>query len=194
MLKHLPAARSSSTSAAAAAAAAGPVEKGLEGFTSLLESIDQSQLSCLNESSEHTLRNLIKRTGPLVSDADEQLLLNIPLNQSTKIRAIRFGTRDQDAATKAPKTVRLFVNRPTIGFDDADSLEPAQEVELNEQQASGKEAVQLRFVRFQNVNALSIFVKDNQGNEDVTRIDSFDLLGLASERTDVSKLQKQSDE
>lgn len=73
----------------------------------------------------------------------------------SRVRAIRFTTLPS-AIAQAPKTIRVFVNNPSLGFDDADSLEAAYEVELSPAQASGAEAVQLRFVRFQTVSTLSV--------------------------------------
>ncbi|KAK4053469.1 hypothetical protein OIV83_001636 [Microbotryomycetes sp. JL201] len=180
-----------------AGTSAATAEKGLEGTTSLNGSIDQSAVQCLNENASHTIRDLLKGGGDkwLESDADEQLLMHIPTQQSIKLRAIRFKTVESKLS-QAPKTVRIFVNAGAnpISFDDAESLEPAQEVVLTEEQAKGKEAVQLRFVRFQNVNTLSIFVADNQQEEDTTRIDSIDLIGLANQGTDMSALRKQEDD
>ncbi|GAA5953106.1 hypothetical protein JCM3765_007410 [Sporobolomyces pararoseus] len=190
--KHAPA--SGSGGASGSNSSSVPVEKGLEGFASLNSSIDLSQIQCLNEASGHTIKDLLKGGGDkwLESDADEQLLLQIPINQSIKLRALRFTTL---STASAPKSIRLFVNKSSTGFDEAESQEPAQEFELTEAQASGKEAVQLRFVRFQNVSHLSIFVASNQGEEDVTRIDKLDLIGVPIEGTaDLSGLQKNDDE
>ncbi|GAA6006999.1 hypothetical protein JCM11491_001472 [Sporobolomyces phaffii] len=188
--KHAPAAGASASGPSA------PAEKGLEGFASLNSGIDLSQIQCLNESSDHTIRDLLRGGGDkwLESDADEQLLLQIPVNQSIKLRALRFTTLPSSLAS-APKTIRLFVNKASVGFDDAESEEAAQELELTEAQAKGAEAVQLRFVRFQNVSHLSIFVASNQGGEDVTRIDKLDLIGVPIEGTaDLAGLQKNDDE
>ena len=51
---------------------------------SLLEALDRQQLNCLNEDATHTLRSIVedKRLNTssdvyLLSDADEQLILNI---------------------------------------------------------------------------------------------------------------------
>lgn len=40
------------------------------------------------------------------------------------------------------------------------------------------ERVPVRFVRFQNVNSLHIFVASNHGGEDETRVDSIDIFGV----------------
>ncbi|GAA5830576.1 hypothetical protein JCM5353_002917 [Sporobolomyces roseus] len=179
----------------AASGSTGPVEKGLEGFASLNSGIDMSQIQCLNEASDHTIKDLLKGGDKwLESDADEQLLLQIPVNQSIKLRALRFTTLSSSLSS-APKKIRLFVNQSSVGFDEAESQEPAQEVELTEAQAKGSEAVQLRFVRFQSVSHLSIFVASNQGEEDVTRVDKLDLIGVPIEGTaDLSGLGKNDEE
>jgi len=43
-----------------------------------------SQIQCLNEASDHTIKDLLKGGGDkwLESDADEQLLLQIPVSRS----------------------------------------------------------------------------------------------------------------
>ena len=48
----------------------------------MLEHVDPSQVNCLNESTNHTLKSILSRGEPaadayLVSDADEELLLNV---------------------------------------------------------------------------------------------------------------------
>ncbi|SCV67450.1 BQ2448_5061 [Microbotryum intermedium] len=193
-LKQLVAKHAQAAGASNSAASSAPTEKGLEGFTVVNSGIDMAQVHCLNESADHTIRHLLRGGGDkyLESDADEQLLLQIP-TQALRIRAIRFKT----VASKlghAPKKIRLFVNAgATLTFDDAESLEPAQELELTEKQAKGEEAVQLRFVRFQNVTLLSIFVAGNQGDEDVTRLDGLELIGASIDGTDMSALQKGDD-
>ena len=58
-----------------------------------------------------------------------------------------------------PRRVKLFVNRPTLGFDDATAAqepEAAQILELTAEQVSQAKPVPLRFVRFQNVNHLAV--------------------------------------
>jgi hypothetical protein len=111
------------------------------------------------------------------------------MNQVIRIKAIRLTTLATSLLC-APKTIRLFVNNVTMGFDDAESLEPAQEVILTEAQAKGEEAIQLRFVRFQSVTALSIFVLDNQDGGDVTRIDKIELIGVGVDTSDMKTFAK----
>lgn len=119
----------------------------------------------------------------------KSLLFNSQMNSVSRIRAIRFTTLPSEIS-KAPKTIKIFVNKPNLGFDDVDT-EAAHEETLTEAQASGKEAVQLRFVRFQQTSSISIFVKDNQGGDDLTRIDKIELIGMSVDFTDVSKIDRE---
>ena len=49
----------------------------------------------------------------LESDTDEQLLIHINFSQAVRLSGIVIKSTVGDAA---PKTVKLFVNQPTIGF------------------------------------------------------------------------------
>jgi hypothetical protein len=123
----------------------------------------------------------------------------------SRVRGLRFSTVSSEI-DKAPKRIKIFVDHPNLGFDDADSLEPAQELELNQAQAkgtlhhtesstpredrlsrtgwgTGEQAIELRYVKFQRVNSLQIFIVDNQEGGEVTRIDSLDILGQSVEAT-----------
>lgn len=50
--------------------------------------------------------------------------------QSIKIKSIKD-------AENAPKQIRLFINKPTLGFSDAADLACSQEFELTEDQLQG---------------------------------------------------------
>ena len=51
-----------------------------------------------------------------------------------------------------------------------------------------------RFVKFQTVTHLTIFVEDNQGGEETTRVQRIQVLGLPQDTTDVSKIKKVGEE
>ncbi|TFK55513.1 DUF1000-domain-containing protein [Heliocybe sulcata] len=186
---------------------------------SLLELLNISQTTCLNESFEHGIKSIlsskkINTTGEfLLSDADEQLLLNISFIQTVRVRSIIINSRN---ASQAPKELKILVNRIDVGFEDVqDAKEPevAQALILTEEQVTEGKQIPLRFVRFQTVNSMQvrgpsrslpqacatlrlrqIFVASNQGGEDETRIDGIDILGVPVETTkDLSGLKKQEE-
>jgi len=51
-----------------------------------------------------------------------------------------------------------------------------------------------RFVKFQNVTTLSVFIEDNQGEEDSTRLRKLALLGQPAEKMDVAAIKKAGEE
>ncbi|KIP03679.1 hypothetical protein PHLGIDRAFT_121377 [Phlebiopsis gigantea 11061_1 CR5-6] len=169
------------------------MEDALE--TSLLEALDGQQLNCLNEDAPaHTLRDIVSakqlNTSPdafLLSDVDEQLILTIPFNQMVRVRALVLTSKGP--AAQRPVRAKIFVNVPTLGFDDATTLPPVQELELTETQLTQGARIPLRFVRFQSVNSLHIFIESNGGDEQ-TRIDGVDVLGTQAGTTrDLSGLR-----
>ena len=56
------------------------------------------------------------------SDADSQLLLYIPFNQTVKLTGVIFD----GPADEHPTLARIFVNSTPIGFEEAEEAEPAQ--------------------------------------------------------------------
>ncbi|TFY66829.1 hypothetical protein EVG20_g4265 [Dentipellis fragilis] len=175
--------QSAASAPSASGSGSGSADTGSD--PSLLEHLDSPQLNCLNESEQHTLKSIVvsktrnaNSSAYLLSDADEQLLLNIPFNQTVRIRSILLRSSNLE---QAPKTIKIFVNKPALGFEDVeDAQEPnaAQVLELTEEQVKGDKPIPLRFVRFQSVNSIHIFVASNQGGADETRIDAVDVFGF----------------
>ena len=62
-------------------------------------------------------------------------------------------------SSQGPLTINIFVNRPSIGFEDVqDAREPevAQVVQLSEEDVRVGKRIPLRFVRFQSVNSVHV--------------------------------------
>ncbi|KAI0693881.1 PITH domain-containing protein [Cytidiella melzeri] len=164
---------------------------------SLLESLDLQQLNCLNESTDHNLKSIFSvrklntsSSSYLLSDADEQLLLNIPFVRSVRIKSLLIKSSGEPG--QRPQRIKLFINRPSLGFDDVqDAEEPdaTQIIDLTDAQVAEGKKIPLRFVRFQNISSIHIFVATN-GGDDETRIDGIDIFGLlAGGSKDLSTLK-----
>ena len=150
----------------------------------LQEFLDWRQCECLNQHNEHSLKPMLKgESGKILqSDCDEELLIHVTFMQAVKISALKIeGPKDQ-----APNKVRLFVNPPSpLDFDSAKDEKATQELELKSADATAE----LRFVLFQNVSTLSIFVPGNLGDEEETVISRLVFIGapIAQEGTKRSK-------
>ncbi|KAF8503722.1 PITH domain-containing protein [Russula emetica] len=154
--------------------------------SSLLEYLDLSQLNCLNEVDDHNAKGIFSgktrnttSSSYLLSDADEQLLLNIYFNQAVRIKSIVLHTATN--SHEGPKLIKLLINKSALGFEDVEDAEEPEAAlvqELTEDTVKEGRQIDLKFVRFQSVNSLHIFVSSNQGGEEVTRIDAIDILGF----------------
>ncbi|KAI0811092.1 PITH domain-containing protein [Irpex lacteus] len=165
---------------------------------SLLESLDLQQLNCLNETAQNNVKDLLasrklntNESLFVLSDADEQLLINIPFIRSVRIKSLVIKSKGEPG--QQPRKIKLFINRPSLGFEDVqDAEEPdaSQIIELTDAQVTQGKKIPLRFVRFQNVNSIHIFVATN-GGDDETRIDGIDFFGQVTGGTkDLSGLRE----
>jgi hypothetical protein len=120
--------------------------------------------------------NVFQNDGNLISDADEQLLLNIVFQGVVKIHSFKLvGTGDE-----APKKVRFFINQVSLGFDNVEDLKPIQTFELSPENATddSKDPILVNFVQYQKVSHLSIFVESNQGDGDRTILNKVRIYGV----------------
>jgi hypothetical protein len=151
------------------------------GPRSLLEFLDLSQVNCLNEAEDHNIKDIFPGKARnttdsyLLSDADEQLLLNIHVcarpyerlsssclqpryqfNQADRVKSVILHTADSQ---KGPKSIKLLLNRNAIDFgdvEDAEEPEVAQVLEVSEDTVKEGRPIDLRYVRFQSVNSLHV--------------------------------------
>ncbi|KAI1852241.1 hypothetical protein JX265_006290 [Neoarthrinium moseri] len=188
------------------------------GYTDISDIIDIRGLELLNADSEFSVRTLLHKPKPAAlgkskseakdwveSDTDEQLLLFIPFNSAVKLHTIQITSLppaaeeddDEDEIPMRPKTIKLFTNRPhNLGFDEAEDIQPTQEIVIgeNDWNANGTANISLRFVRFQNISSLVLFVVDGDGDSEKVRLDRVRLIGESGEKREMGKLEKIGDE
>uniref|UniRef100_A0A7E4VH30 Thioredoxin n=1 Tax=Panagrellus redivivus TaxID=6233 RepID=A0A7E4VH30_PANRE len=148
------------------------MESDVPGQYDLTGFIDATRSEVLNDEDPTAFRSLVNPNAPdvpLASDCDEQLIMNIVFSQAVKVHSIQIDGPGEEA----PKHVKLFVNVPvTFDFDRAQSTEPVQALDLSESSLQA-----LRFVKFQNVQNLQIFVENNKGGDDKTIINKLKIYG-----------------
>jgi len=143
----------------------------IPGHFDLFPLINRGQCECKNEDDEHTLNNLFDGNGPLISDCDEQLLIYIPFLQPVKIHSLQIKGHQGNS----PKTVKIFANIPTpLDFDRAQSSNPIQTVDFTQEE---QQLINLKYVKFQNVNCLQLFLVDNDGSTEKTTVTSLRIFG-----------------
>eukprot|EP00012_Vannella_robusta_P007819 CAMPEP_0206199716 /NCGR_PEP_ID=MMETSP0166-20121206/10431_1 /ASSEMBLY_ACC=CAM_ASM_000260 /TAXON_ID=95228 /ORGANISM="Vannella robusta, Strain DIVA3 518/3/11/1/6" /LENGTH=120 /DNA_ID=CAMNT_0053617879 /DNA_START=244 /DNA_END=603 /DNA_ORIENTATION=- len=75
-----------------------------------------------------------------------------------------------------------------MDFDDAESRVPTLELELSEEDIGSQLQVQL--AKFKRVSSLSIFIEDNQADEEVTIVNKISITGWPLANTDMKNLKK----
>ncbi|KAK6529715.1 hypothetical protein TWF281_008878 [Arthrobotrys megalospora] len=137
------------------------------------------------------------------SDTDEQLTIFIPFSSTVKIYQIQITSRpptpedeEDTEQPRRPSKIKLFVNKPNIvGFDDAESMVATQEIEIGEGDwKDGTIAINTRFVKFQSVFSLNVFIEDAEGDAEKVRVDRIRVVGEVGEKRDLGKLEKVADE
>ncbi|KAJ9645379.1 Thioredoxin-like protein 1 [Coniosporium apollinis] len=135
------------------------------------------------------------------SDTDEQLMLFIPFQSTLKIHSIHLTSLppavsedgDEDEIPMRPKTVQLYINRAhNLGFEEADDIPATQSITIKPDDWSqqGTAKLELRFVKFQNVTSLVLFVVDGEGSGEKVRLDRIRLIGETGEKREMGKLEK----
>jgi hypothetical protein len=167
--------------------------------TDLSQNINQKETYVLNISASTPLENLWMpdHNVRIKSDEDEQLLLHFAFNEAANLSTLRLAS----SGPSAPKSIKLFVNRVSLGFSDVDSVPCAQAIELKQSDyvevagGGGAEAVvQLKTVKFTRVFTLTMFVESNLGDVEVTSVAGVKFFGSLAGKTDMSALKKVGEE
>jgi hypothetical protein len=134
------------------------------------------------------------------SGADDQLLLFIPFHSTVKLHTIQITslppTESDEEPPMRPASIKLFTNRPhSLDFSEADDTSPEQEIEISQRDwnSDGTANLSLRFVKFQNISSLIIYVVRGDGDGTRVRLDRIRLIGETGEKRQ-GKIEKIGDD
>lgn len=165
----------------------------VKGQQDLVDLIDWSSVEVLNESSAKPWANAVKkgyRDDPglyLESDCDEQLLLYVPFTQQVKLHSLVLQGPER---AFAPSSAKVFVNRTSVGFDEAEAEAGTQALELESEDVLEGKPVALKYVKFQKVQSVTVFIGSNFEDEDVTRLSKIVLFGTPQFTTNMNEWEK----
>ncbi|KAI9794868.1 MAG: hypothetical protein M1816_002997 [Peltula sp. TS41687] len=138
------------------------------------------------------------------SDTDEQMMLFMPFQSSLKIHSLQITSlpsREDDGDEEMPmrpKTLNVYSNRAhVLGFEEAEDIPATQTITLTSRdwdQKTGTAKVELRFVKFQSVTSLVLFVVDGEGDGERVRLDRIRIVGEVGRKREMGKLEKIGDE
>jgi len=158
----------------AKATSCGPIELNL----------DIRRCDVLNAGNRNALDAVLQGGGELSSDCDEQLLITVAFTTAVKLHSIIV-----EGPESAPSELRLFVNQVSMSFDDAEQNEPMQTLALDQASVAGKPTL-VKYVKFQNVSTMSIFVPENLAGSEVTVLHRLRFIGQPIDTTNMSDLKK----
>ena len=190
------------------------------GYTDVTDQVDLRGLDLLNANDKFgTSRTLFRGSKPsaldsgkgkseseegkdwVETDTDEQLMLYIPFQSTLKVHTLHITSlppKDGDEVPMRPKTIQVYTNRAhVLGFEEAEDLPATQAVTLRPQdwdEKTGTAKIELRFVKFQNVSSLVVFVVDGEGDGETVRVDRLRIIGESGEKMKLGKLEKIGDE
>jgi thioredoxin len=165
---------------------------GCEGeFIDLVGLINKSQSECLNQSDDHTWEHALTPSEStfLQSDVDEQIILNITFQQAVKINSLIISGPE----INGPKDVKIFINQTrTIDFDTAENSLSVQNLELKQEDIKPNTVTKLRFVKFQNVQNITLFFRNNQSSSETTVVNYIKFIGSPLSVTNMNEFKRVS--
>jgi len=158
-------------------------------YCDLISLLNKAQSECLNQSDDHTWEHALASSAStfLQSDVDEQLLLHITFQQAVKLHSLII----QGPEDNGPKDVKLFINQTrSLDFDSAESNIAVQSFELKLDDLKNNTLIPLRFVKFQNVQSITLFFKNNQSSSETTVINYLKFIGLPISVTNMNEFKR----
>lgn len=152
-----------------------------------------------------------KTTNAVMSDADSQVLFFVPFTHLSKVYSIllkvktptklldeceakgdtefEISKEEADQAAQLPSNIKIWINNHTImSFEDASTSSNTSHSESVEPMEDGWYECRLRFVRFQSVQSLNIFL-DGQDEDAHTIIEKILIVGVNGESLDQGTVQ-----
>jgi len=161
------------------------------GHIDLVGLINKKDSECLNQDDDHTWEHALNSSSGifLQSDCDEQILLHVCFNQAVKIHSLII----QGPEDNGPKDLKVFINQTrSLDFDEAERNVCLQEFDLKPEDLKDETLINLRFVKFQNVQSITLFFNKNQSGSETTVINLLKFIGSPREVTNMNEFKRVS--
>lgn len=186
-----------------------------KAYSDVTDQVDIKGLELLNfDNNFGTVRTLFDSTKPTAlnsskstskdwveSDTDDQLMIYVPFQSTLKVHSLQLTSIPPTSGEEAlmrPKTVQIYTNRSHIlGFEEAEDITSTQTITLESRDwdcKTGTAKIELRFVKFQNVSSLVLFIVNGDGEGEKVRIDRVRIIGESGEKRHPGKLEKVGDD
>lgn len=184
-----------------------------KGFSVLNDLIHFGEATSLNvlllhkheEADAKDVFRLAEAKSQVFTDADSQGLFFVPLNNISKVHSLlikkanvqgdgfRLDSDELADESQPPNLVKVWANRPgVLSFDDAADDEAATHAEKIGSFDLDWYEVKLKYVRFQKVQNLNIFI-DGADEDSHTLVEKILVVGVAGDSTDQGSLANDHD-
>lgn len=165
-----------------------------EQIADLSSKINKAECYSRNESAQYPMSNLFLGDSRLgcKSDADEQLIIHIAFQEFVKVHSIKFTEYNRGSEPECnPTIIKIYANRNNLGFEDIDDVDPTTELDLSvDDLRESADPILLKFVNYQRVKSLTIFIEDNAGG-DVSALGGLKIFGKPVATTNMADFKKQ---
>ena len=170
--------------AAAGAPSGAPVD--------VTQHVSRKELFALNNSTDAA--HVLQGDASLVcrSDADAQLIIGLAFTQTVRLSGISLGA---PLGAEQPRVLKVYVNRPALGFEDVSDVEPAQAFALADADLAAGAQLRLKVAKFNAVTQLHLFVEGADGADRVA-VSSLKFFGHLAQGSgaDWAQLKKKGEE
>ncbi|QOY40116.1 Thioredoxin-like protein [Cryptosporidium parvum] len=157
---------------------------------SIIDFIKKTSIECLNEDRNFPFKNALFQTNLEMfcsSLDDHELLAKFNFVQPVNLTGVSFKLLEKDVIEGfGPKKIKLFADATSYSIGDAEIENGTQEFELTKSQLISGECIDLKMVKFKNVNFIQIYISENYGNEN-TRIGKINIYGEKGDFVDITK-------
>ncbi|KAH8583334.1 thioredoxin [Cryptosporidium sp. chipmunk genotype I] len=164
---------------------------------SIIDFIQKSSIECLNENRSFPFKNALFQTNLEIfcsSLDDHELLAKFRFVQPVNLTGISFKLLERDAIEGfGPKKIKIFADTTSYNIGDAETENCTQEFEVSKSQLITGECIDLKIVKFKNVNFIQIYFSENHGSEN-TRIGKINIYGEKGDYVDISKWKPYKEE
>jgi|UniRef100_A0A7S4G8M3 hypothetical protein len=159
-------------------------------YEDLSNVVDVTSLECLNEKPDKNILGIFPPSGSVLeSDCDEQLLMHIAFTTAVKLHSLEFVAPNDG---RRPSDVKLFANM-RVDFSEAEGSPATQQCQLEwlpHDSSRMKAVFQTKFVKFQNVKNISVFIGSNVDDGETTALSSLTMFGIVLSDMNMSNLKK----
>jgi len=122
---------------------------------------------------------------------DQQIIVHVTFLEPVNLSTIQFiaSTPPQSTDVAPPRVVKLYYNK-IASFEDVEEDEGTCVIQLDQLELGAPVVKNLERAAFRNTQSLSIFIEENQSDQEISFINKIRFRGIAASTTNMNDLKK----